>query len=108
MVLFSLWRELLFRINLGGNSLSKKVGVHTGTIIYRDSLSRSSGKYGLKTEEKKRVKRINSIKRDMKKQKVKCLRCKYLKDASFCLRREIEIKKEDFEELTECRFASKI
>lgn len=85
-----------------------KVGVSTATIIHRNSLSKSNGKYGLKKEEKKNIKNINAIKREMKKQKVKCIRCKHLKDANFCLRREVEIKKDDFERLTECRFAGKL
>lgn len=85
-----------------------KIGVGTSTIIHRNSLSKSNGKYNLKKEEKKKVKVINDIKKEMKKQKVKCLKCKHLKDANFCLRREVEIKKEDFERLTECSFSSKL
>lgn len=85
-----------------------KTGSNTSTIIHRTSLSKSNGKYKLNKSEKSLIKERNNRIRMMRKCKTKCLKCRHLKDAEFCLRNECYIKPEEFEGLTECKYFSKL
>lgn len=85
-----------------------KTGSNTSTIIHRTRLSKSNGKYKLDKSDKSLIKDRNNRIRMMKKCKTKCLNCRYLKDAEFCLRNECYIKPEEFKNLTECKYFYKI